>query len=108
MEGLVLHGAAHLFFENKLGELEAHINGKFKKIEMKLEKKMYAIFQHQSQQIKNLNMDIAEIREDLREDFIKKETRPKVYRLQYPKALTYHNLFVLQIMIQYADFTLGH
>ena len=65
MEGLVLHGAAHLFFENKLGELETHINGKFKKIEMKLEKKMYAIFQHQSQQIKNLKMDIAEMREDL-------------------------------------------
>ena len=77
MEGLVLHGAAHLFFENKLGELEAHINGKFKKIEMKLEKKMYAIFQHQSQQIKNLNMDIAEIREDLREDFIKKKQDQK-------------------------------
>ena len=40
MEGLVLHGAAHIFFENKLEELEAHISAKFKKIEYKLKKEM--------------------------------------------------------------------
>ena len=35
MEGLVMHGAAHIFFENKLAEVEDMFNKKFKKVELK-------------------------------------------------------------------------
>jgi len=67
MEGLVLHGAAHIFFENKLEELESHINAKFKKIEFKLKKEMEEIFHHQAQDIKKIKRDILEIKEELSE-----------------------------------------
>ena len=67
MEGLVLHGAAHIFFENKLEELEGHINAKFKKIEFKLKKEMEEIFHHQAQDIKKIKRDILEIKEELSE-----------------------------------------
>ena len=67
MEGLVLHGAAHIFFENKLGELESHINIKFKKIESKLKKEMREIFQYQHNEISKLKLDIKEIKEELTE-----------------------------------------
>jgi len=33
MEGMFLHGAAHIFFENKLAETESNFNQKFKKFE---------------------------------------------------------------------------
>ena len=67
MEGLVLHGAAHIFFENKLGELESHINIKFKKIESKLKKEMREIFQYQHNEVSKLKLDIKEIKEELTE-----------------------------------------
>ena len=67
MEGLVLHGAAHIFFENKLEELEAHISAKFKKIEFKLKKEMEEVFHHQAQDIKKIKRDILEIKEELGE-----------------------------------------
>ena len=67
MEGLVLHGAAHIFFENKLGELETHINIKFKKIEAKLKKEMREIFQYQHHEISKLKLDIKEVKEELAE-----------------------------------------
>lgn len=65
MEGLVLHGAAHVFFENKLGELEGHIASKFKKMEAKLKHEMKEIFKYQQNEIGKLKMDILEIREEL-------------------------------------------
>jgi len=65
MEGLVLHGAAHVFFENKLGELETQINSKFKKIENKLKKEMKDIFQYQSHEISKIKVDIQGIKEEL-------------------------------------------
>jgi len=65
MEGLVLHGAAHVFFENKLGELETQINSKFKRIEMKLKKEMKEIFNYQSHEISKIKMDIQGIKEEL-------------------------------------------
>jgi len=65
MEGLVLHGAAHIFFENKLGELETHINIKFKKIESKLKKEMREIFKYQHHEISKLKLEIKEIKEEL-------------------------------------------
>ena len=65
MEGLVLHGAAHIFFENKLGELETHINIKFKKIESKLKKEMREIFKYQHHEISKLKLDIKEIKEEM-------------------------------------------
>ena len=65
MEGLVLHGAAHIFFENKLGELETHINNKFKKIEMKLKKEMKEIFKYQANEIDKIKFDIQEIKDEL-------------------------------------------
>ena len=70
MEGLVMHGAAHIFFENKLGELESHINAKFKKIEFKLRKDMEEIFRYQAQDIKKIKSEILEIKGELREQFI--------------------------------------
>ena len=65
MEGLVLHGAAHIFFENKLGELETHINIKFKKIESKLKKEMREIFKYQHHEISKLKLEIKEIKEEM-------------------------------------------
>ena len=65
MEGLVLHGAAHIFFENKLGELETHINIKFKKMESKLKKEMREIFQYQHHEISKLKLDVKDIKEEL-------------------------------------------
>ena len=65
MEGLVLHGAAHIFFENKLGELETHINIKFKKIESKLKKEMREIFKYQHHEISKLKLEIKEIKEEV-------------------------------------------
>ena len=62
-----MHGAAHIFFENKLGELEAHINAKFKKIEFKLKKEMEHIFHYQAVEIKKMKSDILEIKEELSE-----------------------------------------
>ena len=62
-----MHGAAHIFFENKLGELEAHINSKFKKIEFKLRKEMEEIFRYQAVDIKKMKSDILEIKEELSE-----------------------------------------
>ena len=65
MEGLVLHGAAHIFFENKLGELETHINSKFKRMEIKLKKEMKEIFQYQQHEMSKLKLDVKEIKEEL-------------------------------------------
>ena len=65
MEGLVLHGAAHIFFENKLGELETHISIKFKKMESKLKKEMREIFKYQHHEISKLKLDIKDIKEEL-------------------------------------------
>jgi len=67
MEGLVMHGAAHIFFENKLEELEAHINSKFKKIEFKLRKEMEEKFHYQAHDIRKIKSDILEMKEELSE-----------------------------------------
>jgi len=66
MEGLVLHGAAHVFFENKLGELEAHINSKFKKLETKFKQEMKEIFKYQQNEISKLKYDVNDLKEEIK------------------------------------------
>merc|ERR1712126_324129 len=58
---MFLHGAAHLFFENKCAEIEAHFEAKFKLMEQHFEKEL-AVFGHELKKVKH---DVKTLREDV-------------------------------------------
>ena len=58
---MFLHGAAHLFFENKCAEIEAHFEAKFKHMEQHFEKEL-AVFGHELKKVKH---DVKTLREDV-------------------------------------------
>jgi len=69
MEGMFLHGAAHIFFENKLADTESQFNSKFKKFEQMFRdelKEMSKLHVNEMRKIRNevklLKIEVSDIR----------------------------------------------
>jgi len=67
MEGMFLHGAAHIFFENKLAETEGHFNTKFKKFEQMFRDEMHEMSKHHTHEIKKIKNEVKLLREEVSE-----------------------------------------
>ena len=58
---MILHGAAHLFFENKCAEIEAHFDSKFKQMELQFERQLHIY----GNEIKKMKHEMKMMREEL-------------------------------------------
>lgn len=58
---MILHGAAHLFFENKCAEIEAHFDSKFKQMELQFERQLHVY----GNEIKKMRHEMKIMREEL-------------------------------------------
>jgi len=65
MEGVFLHGAAHIFFENKLAETESVFNAKFKKFEQMFKDEVREISKLHSQEIRKIKNEVKLLREEV-------------------------------------------
>ena len=58
MEGMFLHGAAPIFFENKLADTESHFNAKFKKFELMFRDELKEMFKLHANEIKKMKNEV--------------------------------------------------
>jgi len=65
MEGLVMHGAAHIFFENKLAEVEDMFNKKFKKVELKFREEILQMDKLHCHEMKKIKGELRLLREEV-------------------------------------------
>lgn len=65
MEGLVMHGAAHVFFENKLEELTIEMNGKIRRMDAFVRKELQKLHLLHMKEIKKLKTEINVLKDDI-------------------------------------------
>ena len=58
VEGLLIHGAAHLFFEHKLEDLTAEFNGKIKKMEAFIKRELYKLHDLHMGKVKKIKSEV--------------------------------------------------
>jgi len=62
MEGMFLHGAAHIFFENKLAETESNFNIKFKKFEQMFRDELKEMAKLHASELRKVRNDVKLLR----------------------------------------------
>lgn len=65
MEGLFMHGAAHVHFENKLADIEAKIDEKVSKLEKKFKKEMKEVFRAQMEEMRKVRREMRTLTEEV-------------------------------------------
>ena len=58
VEGLLIHGAAHLFFEHKLEDLTAEFNGKIKKMEAFIKRELHKLHDLHMGEVKKIKSEV--------------------------------------------------